>query len=163
MSRFAHIVVGGIASSAAHRMPASLLIARRAPTGPAGTERIIVASDALDVSDRLVEFTVRLARRRNASLQVLHAAHAESNFHPTRIKRQTEKVGQAMGGRARMCVIPGRAHDVIVETATRERATLLVLGSRQLRGARALGSVSERVAHDAPCSVLVVRPEDLPG
>jgi nucleotide-binding universal stress UspA family protein len=35
-------------------------------------------------------------------------------------------------------------------------ADLLVLGSRGLHGVRALGSVSERVAHHAKCSVLVV-------
>lgn len=35
--------------------------------------------------------------------------------------------------------------------------SLIVLGSRGLHGIRALGSVSERVAHRAPCSVLVVR------
>jgi nucleotide-binding universal stress UspA family protein len=35
---------------------------------------------------------------------------------------------------------------------------LVVVGSRGLHGPRALGSVSERVAHQAPCSVLVVRP-----
>ena len=36
-------------------------------------------------------------------------------------------------------------------------ADLLVVGSRGLTGLRALGSVSERVAHHAPCSLLVVR------
>jgi nucleotide-binding universal stress UspA family protein len=36
-------------------------------------------------------------------------------------------------------------------------ADLLVVGSRGVRGLRTLGSVSERVAHRAPCSVLVVR------
>jgi nucleotide-binding universal stress UspA family protein len=35
-------------------------------------------------------------------------------------------------------------------------ADLLVLGSRGLHGLRAIGSVSERVAHNARCSVLVV-------
>lgn len=35
-------------------------------------------------------------------------------------------------------------------------ADLLVLGSRGLHGLRAIGSVSERVAHHAACSVLVV-------
>jgi nucleotide-binding universal stress UspA family protein len=35
-------------------------------------------------------------------------------------------------------------------------ADLLVVGSRSLRGLRALGTVSERVAHRAHCSVLVV-------
>jgi nucleotide-binding universal stress UspA family protein len=36
-------------------------------------------------------------------------------------------------------------------------ADLLVVGSRGVHGARALGSVSEQVAHEAACSVLVVR------
>ncbi len=36
-------------------------------------------------------------------------------------------------------------------------ADLLVVGSRGLRGLKALGSVSERIAHRAACSVLIVR------
>lgn len=44
----------------------------------------------------------------------------------------------------------------LVEAAGPE--DLIVVGSRGLHGPRALGSVSERVAHRAPCSVLVVRP-----
>jgi nucleotide-binding universal stress UspA family protein len=38
-----------------------------------------------------------------------------------------------------------------------EGADLLVVGSRGLHGVSALGSVSERVAHGARCSVLVAR------
>ena len=38
-----------------------------------------------------------------------------------------------------------------------ESADLVVLGSRGLHGVRAIGSVSERVAHSAACSALVVR------
>ncbi len=41
-----------------------------------------------------------------------------------------------------------------------EEADLVVVGSRGLRGIRALGSVSERVAHEALCPVLVVRGGD---
>lgn len=40
---------------------------------------------------------------------------------------------------------------------------LLVVGSRALRGVRAVASVSERVAHGAHCSVLVVRPRAVPS
>jgi nucleotide-binding universal stress UspA family protein len=43
----------------------------------------------------------------------------------------------------------------LVEAAI--EADLLVVGSRGLHGIKALGSVSERVAHEARCSVLVVR------
>ena len=49
----------------------------------------------------------------------------------------------------------GKPVKALVEAS--KHADLLVLGSRGLHGLRALGSVSERVAHEARCSVLVVR------
>jgi nucleotide-binding universal stress UspA family protein len=48
-----------------------------------------------------------------------------------------------------------RPVDVLVTAAS--DSDLLVVGSRGLHGVRALGSVSERVAHQTRCSVLVVR------
>ena len=54
-----------------------------------------------------------------------------------------------------LSVEAGRPAIVLADAAS--DADLLVVGSRGVHGARALGSVSERVAHDAPCSVLVVR------
>jgi nucleotide-binding universal stress UspA family protein len=47
---------------------------------------------------------------------------------------------------------------VNVLVAASDSADLLVVGSRGLHGLKALGSVSERVAHQARSSVLVVRP-----
>jgi nucleotide-binding universal stress UspA family protein len=41
--------------------------------------------------------------------------------------------------------------------AAAAEADLIVVGSRGLHGVKALGSVSERVAHEARCSVLIVR------
>ena len=41
--------------------------------------------------------------------------------------------------------------------AESETADLVVVGGRGLQGLKALGSVSERIAHQASCSVLVVR------
>ena len=52
----------------------------------------------------------------------------------------------------------GHAHERILETAAAESVSLVAVGSRGLTGLRALGSVSERVAHRARCSVLVARP-----
>jgi nucleotide-binding universal stress UspA family protein len=49
----------------------------------------------------------------------------------------------------------GRAVGVL--KAQSVTADLVVVGSRGLQGLKALGSVSERVAHQAKCSVLVVR------
>lgn len=50
-----------------------------------------------------------------------------------------------------------RADPVSVLAEESEGADLLVVGSRGLRGVRALASVSERVAHEARCPVLVVK------
>jgi len=163
MSRHAHLLIGGVATKAVHLLPASLLVARRPPAKAAFGERIIVANDALESSDALLSFAIRLARARKATLVMLHAAGAESRFHPTRIARQSEDLGRALGERSRTYVIPGRAKNVIVESAAQEDASLVVIGSRRVGGVRALGSVSERVVHEAPCSVLVVRPEDCRG
>jgi nucleotide-binding universal stress UspA family protein len=120
-----------------------------------------VASDALDRSDQLVEFGIDLAQARHASLVLMHAARAESGFRPTRISAQIKRVSQDLGESSIVRVEPGRAHAAILKTAEQEGASLVLLSSRRKRGLRALGSVSERVVHDAPCSVLVVRPEDL--
>ena len=49
----------------------------------------------------------------------------------------------------------GRALDVLVSEA--EKADLVLVGSRGLQGLKTLGSASERIAHQASCSVLVVR------
>ena len=54
---------------------------------------------------------------------------------------------------------PLRAVDSLVIAS--EEADLVVVGSRGLSGIRALGSVGERVAHEAHCPVLVVRPSSL--
>jgi nucleotide-binding universal stress UspA family protein len=55
--------------------------------------------------------------------------------------------------------LPGSAVDQLAVLS--EFADLVVVGSRSLRGLRALGSVSERVAHEARCAVLVVRARPL--
>jgi nucleotide-binding universal stress UspA family protein len=53
---------------------------------------------------------------------------------------------------------PGLPARKIPQLAAHERAALVVLGSRGLNGARSISSISERVAQNAPCSVLIVRP-----
>lgn len=55
----------------------------------------------------------------------------------------------------------GHEADEILKAAKRLRADLIVVGSRGLTGLRRvlLGSVSQAVAHQSPCPVLVVRPK----
>lgn len=55
-----------------------------------------------------------------------------------------------------VCV--GGAADVLCRVAEKYDADLIVVGNRRMQGpARILGSVANRVAHHAPCSVLVAK------
>ena len=55
-------------------------------------------------------------------------------------------------------VRPGGPADVIIDIAEEERADLIVVGNKGMTGARRflLGSVPNRVAHSAPCNILIV-------
>ena len=163
MPRVAHLLVGGTATTAAHLLPASILIARRPPARARFGEHIVVSSDALERSSDLVAFATALASLHGSSLTLLHALDGASSRHPTRLAAQVEYVTRELGDKARVKIEPRHVHDLIVDTATIERCSLLIVGSRRIGGLRSVGSVSERVVHDAPCSVLVIRPEDLVG
>ena len=54
----------------------------------------------------------------------------------------------------------GRPEHTLVRVAERDEVDLVVVGHRGVSGMtrRLLGSVSEHVAHHAPCSVFIVRP-----
>jgi len=160
MPRIAHLLVGGTATEAAHLLPTSLLVARRVAGRPFG-DAIIVASDGSSRSGALVDFAVALAQERDASLMLLHAVHGETGAVHAEIAAQVERVMAALGAKASIRIESGRARNLILAAAQAEHCSLIILASRRLSGLRALGSVSERVVHDARCSVLVIRPEDL--
>jgi len=161
MARFAHILVGGAASEVAHLLPTSMLVARRPPARVTFGERMLVASDGSARSEGLVDFAAELARERGATLVLVHAFHGESGPHPAAIAAQVERVTAALGQDSVIRVERGSPRSLILATARAERCSLIIAASRRLSGLRALGSLCERLVHDAPCSVLVMRPEDV--
>ena len=54
--------------------------------------------------------------------------------------------------------VPGDAASAIIETAEREKADLVVVGSKGMTGAKRflLGSVPNKVSHHTPCNLLIV-------
>ena len=143
-SRAAGILLGSVATAMLHDAPCAVLVARPPEEPDAFPRTILVGYDG--------------------SSTALDAAAVG------------ERLGQQLGGRVRSLAatrgkpltmerFPWREDLEWVErdpvkalvTASRD-ADLLIVGSRGLHGLAALGSVSERVAHRAECSVLVVRP-----
>jgi len=153
-SRAAGIALGSTASAALHRAPVPVLLSRIRVDDRPLFEHVIVASDGSPASDGVAEVARRLAPR--ARRMTLMRAGETSAEETARVAAQYDTL-TADGGDVSLAVLPGTAHEAIEHAARVEEATLVVLGSRGLSGLRALGSVSERVAHRVPCSVLVLR------
>lgn len=79
-----------------------------------------------------------------------------SNIANDILAQAKEKVG---GVKAEFVAAPGRPSKVIVDTAKKSGADLVVIGSRGLSGLAEffLGSVSSEVAQLSPVSVLIVK------
>ena len=142
-TRAAGILLGSTATDLIHKAPSSVLLARTA--GEDFPRSIVVGVDGSPESARAYEVAADLSARFGARLWNV-VAHGGKGVDA---KRVADVVGHHRED----------LQDDPVEAllAAASDADLLVVGSRGLHGLRALGSVSERVAHRATCSVLVVR------
>ena len=147
--RLAGMLLGSVATQVLHECPCSVLIARGASGGERFPRTMMVGVDGSVQSGRALQVAVGLAARLGAELEAVVAMGGGDADVPS-IRTAVEAVG---GGRVELRV----AADAAVAALAGFRPDLLVLGSRGLHGLRSLGSVSERVAHEAAGSVLVVR------
>jgi nucleotide-binding universal stress UspA family protein len=156
-SRASGIAMGSIASALVHRSPVPVLVARRPPDGVEFPARILLASDGTPLSDEPTDLVARLAARHGSAVAIVGARDGEAPFRPGLAEHAT-RIMEATGTEPLILDAPGPAHRAAADAARDFRAALVVTGSRGLRGLSALRSTSERIAHAAPCSVLVVRP-----
>ena len=159
-SRAAGIMLGSAASQAAHRAESPLLVARQVPEKVQFLAGITLATDGSPGSWAALSAAARVARARRSDVTVVHVP---DRMHPdwTReIERQLEAIKEVTGVKPSRIDEPGRTVERIVAAATDTSSSLIVIGRRGLTGVRALGSVSERVLHLAPCSTLIVPAPD---
>ena len=155
-SRAGGIALGGTASAAVHRATVPVLVARPPPELPF-PQQILVATDGSADAQRAVELTTRIGHRHGSSVYLI-SVEPSSHGDVKRIAVDAVDLTAELGVKPTVIRTAGHAAERILETAVAEGVSLVVVGSRGLTGVRALGSVSERVAHRAPCSVLVARP-----
>ena len=142
--RIEEIVLGGVGGELLHHARCAVLVARPVPDLDTFPREIVVGIDGSDEAERALEVARNLARRRHSTLRSV-VARGGKRVDIDKIARRHPEI-EASAAR------PVRA---LVDAAS--CADLLVVGSRGLHGVRGLGSISERVAHEAACSVLVVR------
>jgi nucleotide-binding universal stress UspA family protein len=144
ISRATGIALGAVSTSLLHDAPCSVLIARGAVDSTRWPRRIVVGVDGSADSARAVEAATALAARFDAEVRPI-VATKDARVDLDAARRIAPSCEEH----------PAKAVDVL--NVASEVADLVAIGSRGLRGIRALGSLSERIAHEARCSVLVVR------
>lgn len=148
-------------------------------------ERIMVAVDDSETSQRALQVSIGLAKSCGSRLEIVHAVdesvfptHARGGamlVDPVLVQRAMEAEGQrvldAAAESARSAGVPTEtrvlasethhAADQIAEAADAAKADLLIVGSHGRRGVQRLllGSVAERLVRKANVSVLIVRGE----
>ena len=145
ISRPVGIALGTVTTTVLHEAPCSVLVARARPQDAEIPHSIVVGIDGSPESAAAFEVATALAERLGIDTHPL-AIREGKDFDQSAVDLIADDVRFEDGKPVEMLV------------GAVEPGDLLVVGSRGLHGIRALGSVSERVAHKAPCSVLVVRP-----
>jgi nucleotide-binding universal stress UspA family protein len=144
----AGLVLGGVATTVLHDAPCSVLFARPRWGELWQPRRIVVGVDGSPCSLEALAVADDLAARLASVVHVVSASGGKGVAPPGPwLERVDEQPSE-------------RPVDALVDSSI--SADLVVVGSRGLHGLRSLGSVSERVAHRANCSVLVVKGGDAP-
>jgi nucleotide-binding universal stress UspA family protein len=136
------IVVGSTATELVHKAPCSVLVARKA--SGEFPKRIAVGIDGSPESAVAFATARALRERFDADVRPI-VAHGGKRVDEGLAKKIVDRYEDV------------QEEPVAALVASALEADLLIVGSRGLHGLKSLGSVSERVAHQAGCSVLLVR------
>ena len=135
-------------------------------------KNIVLAYDGSKFSNKALQEAISLAKSSGGSLLILSVVDITDEFEaeaPGLTDKMTEKLlrsaqkalEKAVAARvkAKVEVHVGDAYEMIVETARKKKADIIVMGSHGRTGLTRLlmGSVTSRVIGHAPCSVIVVR------
>ena len=139
---------GSVATAMLHEAPCSVLIAHAAARTEESGDHVLVGFDGSAGAHRAIAAGRELAQRLSLEVRAVVAGGGDRLSGPGWL---AEEIGLDVA----LIEDPRDPVEALVDASA--SCGLLILGSRHLRGAPALGSVSERVAHRAASPVLVVR------
>jgi len=134
-------------------------------------KNVLVGADSSATALRAVQAAVDLSLSVGAKLHIVTAYKPESvripdlppefahtQQHPAdALLAELGLLAKRANVEAEMHAATGEPAEAICRVAARVGADLIVVGNRGMRGARrVLGSVPNSIAHQAPCSVLIV-------
>jgi nucleotide-binding universal stress UspA family protein len=139
-------------------------------------EAIVVGTDGSETAKRAVDEATRLAKALDAELHIVSAFKPLTGAHVTGAPTAAAKVWQPLpdsrveaileqaAAGARFRDVKHKTHssdddpaDALIAVAKQVDADMIVVGNKGMQGARrVLGSVPNKVTHNAPCNVLIV-------
>ncbi|MEV0439831.1 universal stress protein [Streptomyces spectabilis] len=173
--KLAGLLLGSVSLSVAAHAQCPVIVVRGEAANLGGSHRrVVVGIDEAADARPALDFAVRCAQRRGATLDVVHAWRCPAHEAPERPRaadatdthqeRAERAAEEALGGLARThSAVP--VHRRVVEGSPRAAlldaaatADLLVVGARRRAGqvGMQLGSVNHAVLHHAACPVAVV-------
>jgi len=158
ISNIQAFLMGSVSQQVATYAPCSVLIVKERARA---VTRVLLAVDGSSASKRAMAFLPAHLKPAGVTVIVLMVRddpYPEASPVNPRIEQYQHALLRA-GFSVQLLTATGHAAATIISTARRQRADLIVLGSRGLTGLKRflLGSVSRQVTKYAPCSVLVVR------
>jgi nucleotide-binding universal stress UspA family protein len=133
---------------------------------------VVVGADGSETARRAIEAATELVAMSGGQLHIVSAVepnskrdkHVPDAFRYYGPDGETDALLQTLsfipknrGIEPTMHAVEGDPAEAILKTAEKVNADLIVVGNRGMRGVRrALGSVPNTVAHNAPCSVAII-------
>lgn len=142
-SRLSELLIGGVAGLLLRHATCSVLIARPATNDGLFPVNIVVGVDGSPGSLAALAVGEYLGARFGTSVRAVLARHGDVDIVRAELHAP------------QLEILDGGAVDALADASA--ASDLVIVGSRGLHGLATLGSVSERVAHKARSSVLVVR------
>lgn len=178
LGRVRGLLMGSVSSYVTPRAHCPVVVVREAPSRSLSDLRVVVGIDGTSDSTSALRFAFETAARRGTGLTVVHtwdldvdtaaAAVAWSVDSQQADEQERSLVAEAVAGFAadypsvdvRRHVV--RGHPVAELVRQSENAALLVVGTRGRGSVKGmiLGSVSQKVLHDARCPVAVITSSD---
>jgi nucleotide-binding universal stress UspA family protein len=142
--RLTGVLFGSVATAILQQAACSVLVARSSTDSVWYPRSVVVGMDGSPEALASAAVAAEIADRFGADVRTIAAQGGDQ------IDRRM------LDGLDELEWVSTHPVDALVDASA--EADLVVVGSRGLRALKALGSVSERVAHRARCSVLVTRP-----
>lgn len=133
-------------------------------------DKIVVGADSSPTARRAVVAAADLARLTGGSLHIVAAVEPERGPNRTEVGGYVDPghpaaglledlaaIGKERGLEPIVHAAGGPPAEAVVQLAEELDADLIVVGNKGMKGVRRiLGSIPNSVAHNAPCSVLIV-------